>query len=200
MLFDTVHRFVTLSTQHSVKGSDPLVKELMTTLRRSGYSSSQISELSGWKWSSTLVRQYTKKWEGVNEELNTQRKTLLTPLRELVSSNHDIKDIENCLTLERSVKAKGSNLEEISELNTALRNLELHPREITRLITLSRGLLEQNLPVNLVQYWITLDQELIEQGFNKARNYLFQICNKLGGVTETRARLPEDSLWCIIYQ
>jgi hypothetical protein len=186
MLIDAVRRFVTLSKQHGVKGSDPSVKELMTTLRRSGYSSSQISELSGWKWSSTLVRQYTKNWGGVNEELDIQRNSLMTSLRELVSSNYDITDIENCLTLERSVKAKGSNLEEFAELNIALRNLDLHPREISRLITLSRGLLEQNLPVNIVQYWVTLDHELIEQGFNKeARNILFQLCNNFGGVTET---------------
>ena len=186
MLFDVVHRFVTLSKQHGIKGSDPIVKELMTTLRRSGYSSSQVSELSGWKWSSTLVRQYTKNWGGVDEELKAQRNTLMTSLRELVSSNYGINDIENCLTLERSVKAKGSNLEEFAELNTALRNLDLHPGEVTRLITISRGLLEQNLPVNIVQYWITLDQELIENGLNKeARKLLFQLCNKFGGVNET---------------
>jgi hypothetical protein len=186
MLIDAVQRFVTLSKQYGIKGSDPLVKEIMTTLRRSGFSSHQISELSGWKWSSTLVRQYTRDWNGVDEELDTQRKTLLTPLRELVSSNISLNDIKKNLRLEKSVKAKGSSIEEVAELNSILKVLDLHSREVMRLVSISRTLLEQNLNPNTVQYWITLDQELIEDGFNKeARMRLSKLCDKFGGVHET---------------
>ena len=185
MLFGAVRRFVTLSKHVGVKGSDPSVKELMVILRRSRLSSSQISELSGWKWSSTLVRQYTKNWGGVERELDTQRKTIMTPLRNLASSNYDIRDIENYLKLENSVKAKGSNLEEIAELNSVLRNLDLYPREVERLVTISRELLEQNLPLKTVTYWITLDQALIEHGLNKeARKFLFELCHKYSGINE----------------
>ena len=81
MLFDAVRRFVAISQQVGVKGSDPQVKELMVTLRRSGFSSSQISELSGGEWSSTLVRQYTMGWGGVDKELDNQRKSLMTRAR-----------------------------------------------------------------------------------------------------------------------
>ena len=93
MLFDAVRRFVALSEQVGVKGSDPGVKGLMVTLRRSGFSSSQISELSGGKWSSTLVRQYTMGWGGVDENLDNQRKSFMTTLRELASSGVDFTDI-----------------------------------------------------------------------------------------------------------
>ena len=65
MLYDTVSRFVEISRQIGVKGSEPYVRELMATLRRSGFSSAEISELSGDKWSSTLVRQYTIGWVGL---------------------------------------------------------------------------------------------------------------------------------------
>jgi hypothetical protein len=49
VLLDAIHRFVALTGQIGVKGSDPQVRELMVTLRRAGFSSFQISELSGGK-------------------------------------------------------------------------------------------------------------------------------------------------------
>jgi len=166
-----------------VKGSDPEVKELMVTLRRSGFSSSQISELSGGKWSSTLVRQYTMGWGGVDKELDNQRKSLMTPLRELVSSGIDINDVDRVLSIDRSVRAKGSSLEEVAELNSNLMNLDMMPREIGMLIKLSRELLEQHLTLGSVKVWMALDQELAKSGFNKnARMLIRDLCEKYGGV------------------
>jgi hypothetical protein len=109
VLFDAVRRFVALSGQVGVKGSDFEVKELMVFLRRSGFSSSQIKELSGGKWSDTLVRQYTTGWGEVDENLDKQRNGLMTTLRELASSGKDIKDVEHVLILDRSVRARGFN-------------------------------------------------------------------------------------------
>jgi len=183
MLVNNVHRFVALSKQVGIKGSDPKIKELMNTFRKSGFSSSQISELSGGRWSSTLVRQYTKNWKRVDIELDTQRKILITTLRELVSSNNDIKDVEKYLRLEKTVNAKGSNLQELAELNSILGDFELHPREIGKLVELSRVLLEQGLNPNTLQYWIRLDQELVEDGFNKqVRMKLYELCRENGGI------------------
>ena len=94
MLPESIKKFVSLSKQDDIKGSNPIIKELMKKLRKSGFSSHQISELSGWKWSSTLVRQYTKKWGGVDETLEKENITIMTTLRELALSNHNINDIE----------------------------------------------------------------------------------------------------------
>jgi hypothetical protein len=150
VLFDAVRRFVALSEQVGVKGSDPMVKELMVTHRESGLSSSQISKLSGGKWSDTLVRQYTIGWIGVDEILDIQRKSLMTTLRELASSGKDIRDVEHTLDLDRSVRAKGSSLEEVAELNSNLRNLDLRSGEIERLVASSRELSEQHLTPSMV--------------------------------------------------
>ncbi|UCD44344.1 MAG: hypothetical protein JSV27_09465 [Candidatus Bathyarchaeota archaeon] len=192
MLFDAVRRFVALSEQVGVKGSDPVVKEFMVTLRRSGFSSSQISELSGGKWSSTLVRQYTKGWGGVDENLDNQRKSLMTTLNELASSGKDITDIENVLIIDKSVRARGSSLEELAELVSNLRNLDLQRGEIGKLVTSSRELTEQHLTPSMVQVWITLDQELAEAGFNKkARMLMSKVCEKYDGVVETLKAVNE---------
>ena len=185
MLLNTIKRFVALSKQIGLKGSDPQIKELMTTLRRSGFSSSQISELSGWRWSSTLVRQYTKKWKGVDIELDSQRNNIITSIRELASSNKDIDDVEKFLVLEKTVKAKGLNLDEVAELNAVLKDLDLRPNEMAKIVNLSRILVERNINPNTLQHWISLDQELVEMGFNKeARLYLSMLCEKNGGVLE----------------
>ena len=184
-MFDAVRRFVALSKQGGVKGSDSGVKELMVTLRRSGFSSSQISELSG-KWSSTLVRQYTKGWGRVDENLDKQRNSLMTTLRELASTGKEVKDVEYVLILDRSVKAKSSSLEEVAELNSNLRNLDLQRGEIGKLVTLSRELAEQHLTPDMVQVWMTIDQELVETGFNNvARLLILEVSRKYGGVVET---------------
>ena len=192
MLFDDVSRFVALSKQIGVKGSDPGVKELMVTLRRSGFSSSQISELSGGKWSSTLIRQYTKGWGGVDENLDKQRNSLITNLRELASTGKDIKDVEYVLILDSSVKAKGSSLEEVAELNSNLRNIDLQRGEIGKLVTLSRELAEQQLTPNMVQGWLTIDQALVEDGFNKTtRKHILKASGKYGGVEGTLKAINE---------
>ena len=192
MLFDKVRRFVSFSNRFGVKGSNPQVKELMTLLRRSGFTSSDIHELSGGKWSSTLVRQYTRGWGGVDNELDEQRTSLMTPLRELVSSSNTIEDIEHVLTLERSVRAKGSSLEEVSELNSNLRDMDKRPGEILNLVSLSRELLEKRLSLEVVQYWLKLDQKLVEDGLSReAREFLIEVCERYGGVTTVLIAVKE---------
>jgi len=73
----------------------------------------------------------------------------------------------------------------LAELNSNLRCLDLLPDEVGKLVDLTRVLLEQSLNPNTVQYWIRLDQELLEDGFNKqVRMYLVELCRENGGVRE----------------
>ena len=125
-------------------------------------------------------------WGGVDKELDNQRKSLMTPLRELVSSGKGIDDVERVLSLDRSVRAKGSSLEEVAELNSNLMNLDMLPREIGLLLALSRQLLDQHLNPGSVKVWMSLDRELVEDGFNKtARMLMREACEKYGGVVKT---------------
>jgi hypothetical protein len=177
---------VALSKQFGVKGSDPEVKKLMVTLRRMGFSSSEIRKLSDRRWSSTLVRQYTKEWGGVNEVMDNQRKSLMATLRELSLLGKDANDVEYVIKLNRSVLAKDSSLEEVAELNSNLMKLDLQRGEIGKLVTLSRELFEETLTPGTVKAWMTLDDELIKAGFNKAaRITLYNLCYKYSGVLET---------------
>jgi len=186
MLFDAVRRFVALSGQVGVKGSDPSVRELMAVLRRGGFSSSQICELSGGKWSDSLVRQYTVDWGGVDDSLDVQKKRMMVVLRELVSSGMDVEDVEFAMIMDRSARAKGSSIGEVAELNSNLGKLDLRRGEIGKLVVLSRELMDQGLNPGMVRAWMTIDQELVEDGFNKnARKLMHEACEKYGGVTKT---------------
>ena len=173
VVFDVICEFLALSDQVGVKGSDHRIRELMTTLRRSGFSSPRISELSGGKWSDTLVRQYTRDWGGVDDSLSLQRKSLTATLRKLASSGRGVEDIDAVLRLDTSVRAKGSSPEEVAELNSNLGKLDLQRGEIGKLVTLSRELVKQVLTPGMVRVWMTLDQELVDDGFDMtARKYM----------------------------
>jgi hypothetical protein len=192
MLFDAICEFVALSDQVGVKGSHHRVRELMAAFRRSGFSSPQISELSGAKWSDTLVRQYTRGWGGVDDSMSLQRESIMRSLRKLAASGRGVEDVDAVLRLDTSVKGKGSSLEEVAELNSNLGKLDLTRGEIGKLVTLSGDLGEQVLTPGAVQGWMTLDQELAEDGFNKpARVSMYKTCKKYGGVANTLRLLNE---------
>jgi hypothetical protein len=201
MVFDVIREFVALSEQVGVKGSDHRIRELMTTLRRSGFSSPQISELSGGKWSGTLVRQYTRGWGGGDGSLSLQRESLVASLRKLVSSGRGVEDIDAVLRLDASVRAKGSSPEEVAELNSNLGKLDLQRGEIGKLVTLSRDLVEEELNPGMVRAWMALDQELIEDGFNKTnRIRIRDMCNNHGGVYGTLELLNEYNNLGVVLQ
>lgn len=126
-LLGVVQRFTNLADQIGVKGSDPRVKSLMVTLRRSGFSSEEISELSHGAWGSSLIRQYTDGWQGVDEDLNEQKQVLMNTVSELASSGKSVQDVQRFLRLEHSVKMKGSNTDELIEFNNNLGELDLLP-------------------------------------------------------------------------
>jgi predicted nuclease with TOPRIM domain len=118
--------------------------------------------------------------------LNGQRKSLVTALRDLASSGKGVEDVEHVLSLDKSVRVKGSSLEEVAELNSSLGGLDLRRGEVGRLVTLSRELGDADLTPRIINAWMTLDEELVADGFNKgARRLISEESEKHGGVEKT---------------
>lgn len=70
---ESAKKFVTLANKETLyKTEHEEVRKLMCQLKKSGMSNSEISKLSGEKWSESTVKGYTK---GVKVE-NTARKIL----------------------------------------------------------------------------------------------------------------------------
>jgi hypothetical protein len=130
-LLGVVREFVALSGEDGVRGSSLVrVKELMAVLRGCGFSSGEISELSGGRWDSVTVRVYTPGWGGVVD--SGMKESILGLLRGLASSGRSLGDVSNFLDVERSVKLKQSSMERVAELDDKLSLIGGDPEALLR--------------------------------------------------------------------
>ncbi len=119
-LLNLVREFVALSGESKWGGDSlPRVKELMVGLRRRGFTSLEVSELSGNRWKDSVVRGYTRDWGGVVDV--SEKTRIMSALRELVSSNYTIESVEWFTKVDESIRLKQSTLEEVAELETLYR-------------------------------------------------------------------------------
>ncbi|MCX6641963.1 MAG: hypothetical protein NTV15_01050 [Candidatus Bathyarchaeota archaeon] len=162
-LLDLVREFVALSDESEWGGDSlPKVKELMMELRRRDFSSFEVSELSGDRWSSSIIRVYTKGW-GVVTDLS-EKKRLFSDLRKLASSRHSLEDVEWFNRVDGSITRMGSTPEAVAELNTEMEKLGLAPGEAGEMLTVSRQLRDEPGGIVGVKDRIALDKELRDQG------------------------------------
>jgi hypothetical protein len=161
MLFDVVREFVALSGSGGVRGrSLDRARELMVVLRRAGFDSAEISLLSGGRWPAGNIRTYSRGWGGVDDSLVMEKEGIMASLRGLASSGMGVGDVDVVLALDRSVKAKGSSLEEVAELNGHLGDFGIKPGEVGELVKLSRDLKLAPLTPGAVKDWMAVDEDL----------------------------------------
>lgn len=116
----------------------------------------------------------------------------MNSIRRLALSNKRIEDVDHVLELETSVKAKGSSLEEVAELNKSLRENDVQPGEVGEMLTLMRGLKEQHLPPAAVKMWKEIDDELTDKGFdNISRTLLLGASETYGSIFNALTALLE---------
>jgi hypothetical protein len=186
-LLDLIREFVALSGESAWGGDSlPRVKELMIELRRRGFTSLEISELSGGRWADSVVRGYTRDWGGVVDL--SEKKRIMSELRKLVSSKHTVEDVELFTEVEKSIKLKQSTPEKVAELNSNMGDLGLAPGEVGEMLAVSRSVREEPGGVVGVRNRIALDKELRDQGVtHKVMLSLQEECKRyegLGGVLE----------------
>jgi len=85
-------------------------KELMLRLRAMGFTNKEVSELTDGGWSEVTVKLYTR---GAKTVDLTWKKDLTDLLKELVSRNIWLNDVELALSVVRTLNAKGVGLDEI---------------------------------------------------------------------------------------
>ena len=82
-LEDIVSELQSLSKKQPVKDEDLLrVKELMRSLKQSGYTNKEISTLTGGKWGEATIKLYTR---GINIKDSTPRDNATKVIAEMVS-------------------------------------------------------------------------------------------------------------------
>jgi hypothetical protein len=190
MLLEALREFVAL-TGLPGKASNPRLKELMVTLRRAGLTSPQIVALSGGMMSDTIVRQYTSNWRRVYKSLAKELDGLMGPLRELILSGRGVGDVKAVNALDRSVKGRDSSVEEVAELWGYLRE-DVQPSEVGKMLKFYRNAKDEGLTPASMKVWRDNDEELADQGFNKAtRKELLDESFRSGSVDQTILNLRE---------
>jgi len=183
-LLGVVREFVALSGEDGVRGSSLVrVKELMAVLRGCGFSSGEISELSGGRWDSVTVRVYTPGWGGVVD--SGMKESILGLLRGLASSGRSLGDVSNFLDVERSVKLKQSSMERVAELDDKLSLIGGDPEALLRR---SEEMLQAKLTVKQVGDRMDLDNELLTKyGFSHGDMVeIKKLCVRNGGLEKVR--------------
>jgi hypothetical protein len=182
-LLDLVSEFVALSGESEWGGDSlPRVKELMVELRRRGFTSLEVSELSGGRWADSVVRGYTRGWGGVVDVSEKMR--IMSALRRLVSSNYTIESVEWFTKVNESIGLKQSTLEEVAELNKNMGDLGLVPGEVGEMLAVSRSVREEPGGVKGVRDRVVLDKELRDKGVtHEVMLSLKEKCERYGGVS-----------------
>ena len=181
-LLDLVREFVALSGESQWGGDSlPRVRELMVELRRRGFTSLEVSELSGGRWADSVVRGYTRDWGGVVDVAEKTR--IMSALRKLVSSNYTIENVEWFTKINDSIKLKESTPEEVAELNKNIGDLGIVPGEVGEMLAVSRSLREEPGGIKGVRDRIALDKELRDKDVtHEVMLSLKEKCERYGGV------------------
>ena len=176
--------YVAVSQQQANRG-EALVraKKLMSKLRRNGFNSREISELSNNVWSPDTIRVYTIGWGEVDPELARQKDELMGSLRRLAQKGIGVDDIESVLELEKRAKIYGSTLKDVAELESNLGKLGLMPQQVGELNDLNEKMVEAQLNPAMISNWMAKDREFVKEGFTKeVRAKLVEGSKKFGGV------------------
>ncbi|MCX6653573.1 MAG: hypothetical protein NTY03_00475 [Candidatus Bathyarchaeota archaeon] len=183
-LLGAVREFVALSGEDVVRGSSLVrAKEFMAVLRRCGFSSGEISELSGGRWDSVTVRLYTSGWGSVVD--SSMKESIMGKLRGLASSGRSLGDVANFLDVKKSVEAKRSSMERVAELDAKLGLIGGDPEALLRR---SEEMLQAKLTVKQVGDRIDLDNGLLTKyGFNHSDMVeVKKLCVRYGGLEKVR--------------
>ena len=133
-LLDVVWEFVVLSGMSVWGGDIPRARELMVELKGMGFSSGEISGLSGGRWSGTVVRQY---WGSSGVVDVSEKSRVMGALRGLAASRCTVEDVERFRDVNDSIRRKESTPEEVAELNANMDKLSLKPGEVGEMLELS---------------------------------------------------------------
>jgi len=142
-----------------LQGCEPLIKELLTLasmkplskenlarakqimieLRKNGFTSRDLSELTDGAWSEPTIKSYTS---GTSVEDSAQKKDSMNVLRELLTRDLTIDHVSSFLSANSKLKADGVTLEEISSLHAQMTALEM---DVEDLVEMHNGLAESDL-------------------------------------------------------
>lgn len=177
-LLDLVREFVAISGESAWGGESlPRARELMLDLRKRGFTSVEIAELSDWRWDDSVVRGYTSDWGGVSDMV--EKKMVISELRKLVSSGRTLDDVETFVSVDRLLKARGSSFEKVAD--ESVKAME-RGDSFEGLSKLNEELDSNKTTVLLLMHYMNVEKKFESIGFHISyRDAVLDAIEKLGG-------------------
>jgi len=153
-------------------------KEIMKELRKMGFSSEEISELSERAWNPSTIRQYAA---SVRVE-NNMRDLVVKMLGELAERGLTLSDVEKFLSVQQRFKKLGVSFEEFAEF---LEELRVNNIQLKDLISTHETLKEEGLTIEEVRATISCKSKLKKLGMDaEDLKKIVETSNLYGGLSE----------------
>ncbi|RLI84609.1 hypothetical protein DRP07_00530 [Archaeoglobales archaeon] len=152
-------------------------KDSMRELRRMGFSSEEISELSERTWSPSTIRQYAA---SVKVEKGT-RDLAIKMLAELVERGLTLSDVEMFLGMRKRLEELGISFEEFTNLLEELRRKNIELRDLIHV----QRMLEDGLTSEEIESAVSCKSELQKLGINVDHvKRIVEVSKFYGGLNE----------------
>jgi len=109
-----IKELVNLAQRHPIKGIDlSRAKGLMRTLKQSGYTNKEIQQLTGYSWSESTIKLYTRNTTGIQPHLKANHLKLFD---EIIHNNWSMVELEESLVLVSELTNETSTFDDIIDI------------------------------------------------------------------------------------
>ena len=154
-------KFVVLAKKSALtKLEHAEAQKLMVELKKAGMSNTEISKLSGGRWSFTTIKGYTT---GIKASKSSPWPDAISLLNALISNGMPLDDVDTVLTIDKDLKSRGICLDDVVEVFLAADSASMDVAAVTQQI---KQLKESGLSITNVGEAIELKGTLEEAGFS----------------------------------
>jgi len=112
-------------------------KDLMVEVKRLGMSNPEIVELTGWRWSESTIKGYTR---GVRSADPEPWKSATALLSEMVTRNLTLADVSQAMSITTDLQAMGSSLGSVVSFMQQLEQKDITLEQLAEAINLNAEL------------------------------------------------------------
>jgi len=154
-------KFITLAKKSALTKSEHAeAKKLMVELKKSGMSNSEISKLSGNRWSFTTVKGYTT---GIKASEPSPWQEAISVLDALISSGRSLEDVDTALRVDGDLKSHDIKLDDVIEVFLVADSASMDVAALTQQL---KQLKESYLSITNVADVLKSKNALEEAGFS----------------------------------
>jgi hypothetical protein len=160
-MLNAVREFVELTKGPRPRGVELVhVKQIMVELRKLGFSSGEISDLSGGMYDGVTVRDYTGGWDGVTDQM--EKYNAMKTLRGLFASGRTLTDVDDFVAIDSALRGRHSSFQKVAE-----ESLKAMARgdDFENLSKLNAELDQSRITVSVLRKQVELDKKYKDMGF-----------------------------------